>query len=52
MTAFCTGKYQGSKEVPDPYYGGQSGFEVVLDLLENACDGLLEHIVQHSINKD
>lgn len=27
--------------VPDPYYGGASGFELVLDLLEDACEGLL-----------
>lgn len=27
--------------VPDPYYGGASGFELVLDLLEDACAGLL-----------
>lgn len=42
MTDFCSSsKYSG---VPDPYYGGGSGFEVVLDLLEDACEGLLEHI--------
>lgn len=29
-------------EVPDPYYGGEKGFELVLDLLEDACNGLLE----------
>ncbi|MBZ2188014.1 low molecular weight phosphotyrosine protein phosphatase [Alcanivorax sp. JB21] len=28
-------------EVPDPYYGGEAGFEQVLDLVESACDGLL-----------
>ena len=27
-------------EVPDPYYGGTSGFEIVLDILEDACLGL------------
>jgi protein-tyrosine phosphatase len=32
------------KEVPDPYYGGERGFEHVLDLLEDACQGLLDHI--------
>jgi len=31
-------------EVPDPYYGGEKGFEKVLDLLEDACNGLLEDI--------
>lgn len=30
--------------VPDPYYGGASGFELVLDLLEDACSGLLDAI--------
>ena len=33
------------KEVPDPYYGGDQGFELVLDLLENASIGLYQHIV-------
>lgn len=30
--------------VSDPYYGGASGFENVLDILEDACAGLLEAI--------
>lgn len=30
--------------VPDPYYGGAPGFEHVLDLVELACDGLLEYL--------
>ncbi|SEG17669.1 low molecular weight protein-tyrosine-phosphatase [Parabacteroides chinchillae] len=30
--------------IPDPYYSGEEGFELVLDLLEDACAGLLEHI--------
>jgi protein-tyrosine phosphatase len=29
-------------EIPDPYYGGDAGFELVLDLLEDACEGFLE----------
>lgn len=32
------------KEVPDPYYGGKKGFEHVLDLVEQACDGLIKHL--------
>jgi protein-tyrosine phosphatase len=32
------------EEVPDPYYGGDAGFELVLDLLEDACEGLLEKL--------
>lgn len=31
-------------EVPDPYYGGAQGFELVLDMAEDAAAGLLEHI--------
>lgn len=30
------------REVPDPYFGGQDGFELVLDLLEAASDGLIK----------
>ncbi|MEN0038682.1 MAG: low molecular weight protein-tyrosine-phosphatase [Cellvibrio sp.] len=32
------------REVPDPYYGGHDGFELVLDLVEDAAQGLLNHI--------
>ncbi|WP_241517084.1 low molecular weight protein-tyrosine-phosphatase [Roseateles puraquae] len=31
----------GKRHVPDPYYGGDAGFEEVLDLVEAACDGLI-----------
>ena len=30
--------------VPDPYYGGEDGFELVLDIIEDACEGLLNKI--------
>lgn len=32
------------RDVPDPYYGGDTGFELVLDLIEDASRGLLSHI--------
>jgi len=32
------------KEVPDPYYGGEDGFQQVLDLVELAAKGLLNHM--------
>ena len=32
------------REVPDPYYGGAEGFERVLDMVEDAAQGLLRHI--------
>ncbi len=39
---FCTD--HDDTEVPDPYYGGDAGFEKVLDLLEDGCRNLLNHI--------
>lgn len=42
MTDFCSvGKYDS---VPDPYYGGAAGFELVLDILEDACEGLIRKL--------
>jgi len=32
------------REVPDPYYGGEQGFERVLDMVEEASQGLLAHL--------
>jgi protein-tyrosine phosphatase len=34
------------REVPDPYYGGAQGFEAVLDMVEEAAQGLLSHLRQ------
>ena len=34
--------------VPDPYYEGSEGFELVLDLLEDACDNLLNQIIKQN----
>ncbi|MGQ8336694.1 low molecular weight protein-tyrosine-phosphatase [Sunxiuqinia sp. A32] len=42
MTDFCS--RAGHNSVPDPYYGGSDGFELVLDILEDACEGLLNEI--------
>lgn len=42
MTDYC--KAYNYDFVPDPYYGGDEGFELVLDLLEDASDGLLESV--------
>lgn len=36
---------QTYQEVPDPYHGGSDGFELVLDLIEEAVDGLLADIL-------
>lgn len=37
-------RYPDEDEVPDPYYGGAQGFEYVLDLVEDASNGLLKRI--------
>ncbi|WP_026182673.1 low molecular weight protein-tyrosine-phosphatase [Leeia oryzae] len=42
--------YSG-QEVPDPYYGGESGFEQVLDRIEDAAQGLLLHL-QMQVDKN
>ena len=39
MCSYCT--EHGDREVPDPYYGGADGFRYVVDLLKDACSGLL-----------
>jgi protein-tyrosine phosphatase len=38
-----------SEEVPDPYFGGASGFDRVLDMIDAAARGLLEDIRRHRL---
>ncbi len=40
----------GELEVPDPYYGGEDGFEDVLDLVTRACQGLLDAEVRPRVS--
>jgi protein-tyrosine phosphatase len=42
MADYCRNKIVD--HVPDPYYGGSEGFENVIDILEDACAGLLEEL--------
>ena len=45
-------QYPNYDYVPDPYYEGSEGFELVLDLLEDSCDNLLNRIIeQNNISK-
>jgi protein-tyrosine phosphatase len=44
LAEFCM-QYE-SPVVPDPYYGGSQGFDHVLDLVEDACEGLIKHVIQ------
>ena len=39
-------RHHNECEVPDPYFGGSDGFERVLDMVEDAAEGLLQHIRQ------
>lgn len=40
------------REIPDPYYGGREGFELVMDLVEAASEGLLEDIRRRHLSGD
>ena len=42
-------RHHSEREVPDPYYGGADGFERVLDMVEDAAEGLLQHISQRHL---
>jgi protein-tyrosine phosphatase len=51
MCDFCT--HHSLREVPDPYYGGPEGFNQVIDLLLDACTGLLGDVKQElSVRSD
>ncbi|MGI9539347.1 MAG: low molecular weight protein-tyrosine-phosphatase [Miltoncostaeaceae bacterium] len=39
----------GDLDVPDPYYGGGDGFELVLDIVEDGCRGLLAHLHEEQL---
>lgn len=46
MTDYCIN--YDTDSVPDPYYGGADGFELVLDLLNDACNGLIDNIITNT----
>lgn len=45
-------RHAGVREVPDPYYGSERDFERVLDLVEDACDGLLRQLARELAELD
>ncbi|PSN10486.1 protein tyrosine phosphatase [filamentous cyanobacterium CCT1] len=47
MCDFC--RHHPDREVPDPYYGGPEGFTYVIELLLDACEGFLDHILEHPV---
>lgn len=48
MCEFC--RHHRDREVPDPYYGGPEGFTYVIELLSDACEGLLEFVLADSVS--
>lgn len=46
MCDFC--RQYADREVPDPYYGGAEGFNYVMDLLFDACQGFLAALQEPS----
>ncbi|MBD2257054.1 low molecular weight protein-tyrosine-phosphatase [Pseudanabaena sp. FACHB-2040] len=46
MCDFC--RHHADQEVPDPYYGGPEGFDYVVNLLLDACEGLLDFVLEQS----
>ncbi|MGV0023690.1 low molecular weight protein-tyrosine-phosphatase [Phormidesmis priestleyi] len=49
MCDFCT--RHTLRGVPDPYYGGEEGFNQVIDLLLDACEGLLTYVKQELVDR-
>lgn len=49
MTEFCS-RHPDRTYVPDPYYEGREGFERVLDMLEDGCEGLFERLTDPDRN--
>lgn len=47
MCDFC--RTHPDREVPDPYYGGPEGFTYVIELLLDACEGFLDHILDYPV---
>lgn len=44
-------RHHAEREVPDPYFGGADGFERVLDMVEDAAEGLLQHIRKQHLHE-
>ncbi len=46
MVSYCT--QHDVNHVPDPYYKGMDGFELTLDIIEDACEGLFEKLMDEN----
>ena len=49
LTLFLKHRRGAEMEVPDPYYGGEDGFQDVLDLVEQASEGLMEEMLEQGL---
>ena len=47
MLASYLRHHEGQTTIPDPYYGTDRDFELVIELLEDACEGLIDHIMSN-----
>ena len=45
MTEFIS-RHPEATSVPDPYYGGEADFNLALDLIEDGCEGILQHLTR------
>lgn len=43
-------KIYKNEEIPDPYYQGEAAFELVLDMIEDCCKGLKQHLKDYHSN--
>jgi protein-tyrosine phosphatase len=41
----------GKGDVPDPYYGGEEGFQLVFEMLDRTMDKFIEHLEKHHFRK-
>jgi protein-tyrosine phosphatase len=47
FVSFC--RFNHDPRVPDPYYGGQRGFDHVIEMLKDGCEGILESCIKNSL---
>lgn len=47
MSNFSSDETFRGRAVPDPYWSGPKGFEYALDLIQDACEGLADHLIQN-----
>ncbi len=51
MVEFTRTEFPDRHYVPDPYYEGHEGFELVLDMLEQGCKNLLDYLEEQRNNR-